>query len=214
MKKFLSILMMIVLCVVLCSCGDDESESGNQTEQLVNNAPKATATPRPTATPIVVLNSTQYVLQWKNDAERGMNYMVPTHWEETTTGERFRVFSEPVKDGESGFRVCYANKKKATAPDAAKMRAEFRSLMDEMAQVYENFSWTQEISRDYTFTKFKGYSSEFSYTDDNGEEMKGFAIIATYDRRIYCMTWSGPVNRYVDLEGIMLKLVESVTRVS
>ena len=44
--------------------------------------------------------------------------------------------------------------------------------------------------------------------------MKGFAIIATYDRRIYCMTWSGPVNRYVDLEGIMLKLVESVTRVS
>lgn len=217
MKKTAFVLLLIALTLVLCSCGKDEdgNTSGGESPLIPQgNYVVVTPTPKPTATPIVMLNSSQYVLQWKNDADHGMNYMCPTHWEETTTGDRFRVFSEPVEDGKSGFRVCFANKKKNSDPDANEMRNQFRKLMDEMKAVYEDFGWSGEISRDITFTKFKGYSSEYSYTDDNGEPMKGFAIIATYNRRIYCMTWSGPVSRYVDMEGIMLKIVESVTRVA
>ena len=207
---------MLALCITMCACGSDDEPTQTTGGNLIPQKKEVTVTvtPIPTATPINVLNSTQYVLQWKNDAERGMSYMVPTHWEETTIGERYHVYSEPVEDGKSGFRVCFANKKKASDPDTGEMRNQFKKLMNEMQEVYEDFKWEGEISRAIKFTKFNGYSSEFSYTDDNGEPMKGFAIIATYNRRIYCMTWSGPVSRYVDLEGIMLKIVESVTRVS
>lgn len=216
MKKIILAILLLVMCFTLCACGsDDEPEHGTGGDLIPKKIVlSVTSTPIPTATPINVLNSTQYVLQWKNDPDRGMNYMIPTHWEETTIGERYHVYSEPVEDGKSGFRVCFANKKKASDPDTAEMRNQFRKLMSEMEGVYEDFKWEGEISREIKFTKFNGYSSEFSYTDDNGEPMKGFAIIATYNRRIYCMTWSGPVSRYVDLEGIMLKIVESVTRVS
>lgn len=169
---------------------------------------------QPQPTPIVVLNSSQYVLQWKNDAERGMNYMIPTHWEETSSGERYRVYSEPTPDGVSGFRVAYANKKKTKSSDASEMKREFRLLISEMQNMYTGFAWKGEISREYKLVKFNGYSAEYTYTDDNGEAMKGFAIMATYDRRIYCFNFSGPESRYADMKGIMLRMLEAVTRVS
>lgn len=165
------------------------------------------------AAPVTILTSSQYVLKWFNDAERGINYMIPTHWEETSIGERYRVFSEPTPDGISGFRAAFVNKKKAKAPDASTMKKEFRLLIDEMEAVYQDFKWDGEISREYKLVKFNGYSSEYTYTDDNGEPMQGFAIIATYDRRIYCFNYSGPVSRYPDMEGTMLKMLESVTRI-
>ena len=169
-------------------------------------------TPVPTPTPIPIIPSSQYVLQWKNDAQRGMNYMVPTHWENTSTGERYRVYSEPTEDDVSGFRAAFVNKKKPSQPDASKMKSEFRALMKEMEKVYADFAWNGEISREYSLVKFKGYSAFYTYTDDNGEPMKGFAIIATYDRRIYCVNISGPLSRFDDMKGIILKMVESVTR--
>ncbi len=174
--------------------------------------PTPFVTPVPTPTPIPLLTSGQYVLQWKNDAERGMTYMVPTHWEQVAIGERYRVYMEPTPDDVSAFRVAFVNKKKSSQPDANKMRAELRELMSDMGAVYADFKWNGNISRDYTLVKFKGYSGEYTYTDDNGEPMQGFAIIATYDRRIYCMNFSGPVSRYADMKSIMLRIMESVTR--
>ena len=96
--------------------------------------------------------------------------------------------------------------------DSTKMKNEFRALIGEMEKVYADFKWSGNISRDYSIVKFKGYSSEYTYTDDNGEPMKGFAIMAYYDRRIYLMNYSGPLARYADMESIMLKMMESVTR--
>ncbi len=210
--RILSVLCCFALIMALSSCSKNPEPSPVETP-----TPKPTvtvsATPAPTPTPIPLLTSGQYVLQWKNDAERGMNYMLPTHWEQTASGERYRVYSEPTPDGVSGFRVAFVNKKKASTPDANKMRAELRQLMAEMKDVYTDFNWDGEISRDYMLVKFKGYSGEYTYTDDNGEPMQGFVIIATYDRRVYCVNFSGPVARYADMKSIMLKLVESVSRV-
>ena len=174
--------------------------------------PTPVVTPAPTPTPIPLLSSAQYVLQWKNDAERGMTYMVPTHWEQTAIGDRYRVYSGPTPDGVSGFRVAFVNKKKSKSVDATKMRAELKQLMAEMEAVYTDFSWNGNISRDFMLVKFKGYSGEYTYTDTNGEPMQGFVIIATYDRRIYCMNFSGPVARFADMKSIMLRMMESVTR--
>ncbi len=69
-----------------------------------------------------VLSASEYVLQWKNDAARGMTYMVPTHWVETAAGERYKVFTEPTPYGEPGFRVCFVNKKANDDRSATRMK--------------------------------------------------------------------------------------------
>ncbi len=197
MKRLVSFITVISLLAAFACTAITYSESAVQNE----------------GTQIQILTSSQYVLQWKNDAARNMNYMVPTHWELTSSGERYSVYSEPTSDGVSGFRVAYVSKKKSsTNVDSTKMQNEFRALIKEMEAVYADFSWGGKISREYSIVKFKGYSSEYTYTDDNGEPMKGFAIMAYYDRRIYLMNFSGPLARYADMESIMFKMMESVTR--
>ena len=217
MPKSLIIILCVLCCLALIIVLVTTKKSSPDPAPAETPTPRptvtVTATIAPTPTPIPLLTSGQYVLQWKNDAERGMNYMLPTHWEQTASGDRYRVYSEPTPDGVSGFRVAFVNKKKASTPDANKMRAELRQLMAEMEAVYTDFHWNGEISRDYMLVKFKGYSGEYTYTDDNGEPMQGFVIIATYDRRVYCVNFSGPVARFADMKSIMLKLVESVSRV-
>ena len=159
-----------------------------------------------------ILSAGEYVLQWKNDAARGMTYMVPTHWVESAVGERYKVFSEPTPEGESGFRVCFVNKKTNDDRSATRMKKEFNMLIDEMKAVYADFDWNGEISRELQIVKFNGYQSEYTYTDDNGEPMQGFVIMAKYDKRIYCMNFSGPAERYTDMRSIMLNMLNSVTR--
>ncbi|MCR4620635.1 MAG: hypothetical protein K5663_00950 [Clostridiales bacterium] len=209
MKRILSFLLILVLLV---SQGYAATKRSTTPTPTPSPTPILRPTQVPTPTPIPIIPSSQYVLQWKNDAQRGMNYMVPTHWENTSTGERYRVYTEPTEDGVSGFRAAFANKKKSKAPDTSKMKSELRDLMKEMDKVYADFAWNGQISREYSLVKFKGYSGFYTYTDDNGEPMKGFAIIATYDRRIYLTNISGPLSRFDDMTSIILKIVESVTR--
>ena len=209
MKK---VLVITILLALLLPQGLAATKKDATPTPSPSPTPYYQPTQAPTPTPIPIIPSNQYVLQWKNDAQRGMNYMVPTHWENTSTGERYRVYTEPTEDGVSGFRAAFVNKKRSPTPDASKMKAELRSLMKEMEKVYADFAWNGEISREYSLVKFKGYSGFYTYTDDNGEPMRGFAIIATYDRRIYCVNISGPLSRFDDMKGIILKIVESVTR--
>lgn len=212
MKKVFALLILICLCLCLTGCDDDKTEE--TVTATATPKPTVAATAAPTATPIPVLNANEYVMQWKNDADRGMNYMVPTHWVSEAAGERYIVFLEPVPDGESGFRVSYTNKKKSSEPDTSKMKVEFKNLISEMQKVYTDFEWSGTISRDYKFTNFVGYHSEYTFTDDNGTAMHGFVIIATYNRRIYCMNFNGPEDRWVDMKTIMLKMMDNVTRIA
>ena len=161
---------------------------------------------------VQVLSPGEYVLQWKNDAARGMTYMVPTHWVESAVGERYKAFSEPTPEGVSGFRVCFVNKKTNDDRSATRMKKEFNMLIDEMKAVYADFDWDGKISRELQIVKFNGYQGEYTYTDDNGEPMQGFVIMAKYDKRIYCMNFSGPADRFTDMRSIMLNMLNSVTR--
>ena len=164
---------------------------------------------------VKILSSGEYVLMWKNDADRGMTYKVPTHWIESAVGERYKVFSEPTPAGESGFRVCFVNKKTSTDDrSSTRMKKEFKMLMDEMEAVYTDFHWDGEITREFSIVKFQGYQGEYTYTDNNGEPMQGFVIMAKYDKRIYCMNFSGPASRFTDMRSVMLNMLDSVTRSS
>ena len=190
MKKFSATLtaLLLVFCLLTGALAEESSE-------------------------IRVLSSAEYVLMWKNDADRGMTYKVPTHWTESAVGERYKVFSEPTPAGVSGFRVCFVNKKTASDDrSATRMKKEFKMLMDEMESVYSDFAWDGEITRDLSIVKFQGYQSEYTYTDLNGTAIRGFAIMAKYDKRIYCMNFSGPDARYTDMRSIMLAMLESITR--
>jgi len=212
MKKLIAIILLVCLCAALAGCGEKVEVTAAQ--------PSATAvatvapTIAPTATPIPIVNPGDYVLQWKNDADRGINYMIPTHWEVESYGERFITYLEPVPDGESCFRVCLVNKKKASEPDSNKMKVEFKSLMAEMGKVYADFSWDGTISREYKLVKFTGYHSEYTFTDDNGTPMHGFVITATYNRRIYCMNFQGPEERWNDMKSVMIKMMDNLTRIA
>lgn len=214
MKRALALLLIASLAFLLCACGNDDDPNKQAAVETATPVPQVTAVPAATPTPIPVLNASSYVMQWKNDASRGINYQVPTHWTMTASGERYIVFSEPVPDGESGFRVAYVNKKKASTQDNDKMRDELRKLMKEMTAMYADFKWDGEISRDYYLVKFKGFSAEYTYTDDNGEPMQGIVVISHYDRRIYCINYSGPVSRYAEMKGIFNKMLDNLTRVS
>ena len=217
MKKIVCILLTLVLIsVLLCGCGDSDDTAAKSDSAATPTAALATPspTPVPTATPFTRVAVNDYVMQWKNDAARGINYMIPTHWILESAGERYLVYFEPVPDGENGFRVALANKKKSTEPDTDAMRSELRKLMNEMQKLYTDFSWNGSISRDYWLVKFKGYSGTYYYTDEYGVRMEGFVIIATYNRRIYCMNFSGPEDRFDEMKLIGNKILESITRAS
>ena len=216
MKKLSAILLILALALTLAGCGKDDAvkapEQEAAPEQVQQAAP--TPTPLPTPTPIPVLNAASYVMQWKNDSARGFNYQIPTHWKLTASGDRYVVYEEPVPAGESGFRVAYASKKKSSTVSTDNMKKELRSMVSEMQAVYADFKWNNEISRDYMLVKFKAYSADYTYTDDNGEPMEGFLIMATYDRRIYLMNYSGPASRFDDMKPIMQKMYGYMTRIS
>lgn len=215
--RALCLLMALLLAVLLSACGSDDTQTvdANATQAPASN-PQATPVPTvaPTATPFPRVDVADYVLIWKNNTRIGMNYMVPTHWKESQTGERYSVFYEPVPDGETGFRVAFVNKRKYKDPDSNTMRSELRKLLTSMSEVYTDFKYDETISRDLSLVRFKGYSTYYTYTDEYGVTIKGFVIIATYNRRIYCMNFSGPEERFTEMMTVGRKILDSVSRVS
>ena len=217
LTRALCLLMAVLLAMLLSACGSSDTQTAdvNATQVPASN-PQATPVPTvaPTATPFPRVDVADYVLIWKNNTRIGMNYMVPTHWKESQTGERYSVFYEPVPDGETGFRVAFVNKRKYKDPDSNTMRSELRKLLTSMSEVYTDFKYDETISRDLSLVRFKGYSTYYTYTDEYGVTIKGFVIIATYNRRIYCMNFSGPEERFTEMMTVGRKILDSVSRVS
>lgn len=217
LTRALCLLMAVLLAVLLSACGSSDTQTAdvNATQVPASN-PQATPVPTvaPTATPFPRVDVADYVLIWKNNTRIGMNYMVPTHWKESQTGDRYSVFYEPVPDGETGFRVAFVNKRKYKDPDSNTMRSELRKLLTSMSEVYTDFKYDETISRDLSLVRFKGYSTYYTYTDEYGVAIKGFVIIATYNRRIYCMNFSGPEERFTEMMTVGRKILDSVSRVS
>lgn len=214
-KKTIWAIILVVMILLLTACGDDENQSEQTSGQTVVEQ-EATPTPRPTQaptpTPFPRVAVENYVMIWKSNPNRGINYMVPTHWEKGEEGDRFVTYYEPVPAGETGFRVSFSNKKMSRDLDSGRMREQLRLLLEQMKEVYENFETDGTISRDYSLVKFKGFHSTYTYTDEYGVKIKGFAIMATYNRRIYCMNFSGPEARFEEMTPIGNKMMEAMSR--
>ncbi len=214
-KKAIWIIMMILLCMILTACGDDEAAPGdNNNQQIVQNqaTPTPVPTQAPTPTPFPRVAPENYVMIWKSNPNRGINYMVPTHWEKGEEGERFVTYYEPVPAGETGFRVSFTNKKMSREMDSGRMREQLREFLDQMKEIYDEFYTDGTISRDYSLVKFKGFHSTYTYVDEYGVKIKGFVIMATYNKRIYCMNFSGPESRFEEMTPIGTKMMEAMSR--
>lgn len=214
-KKAIWIIMMILLCMILTACGDDEAAPGdNNSQQIVQNqaTPTPVPTQAPTPTPFPRVAPENYVMIWKSNPNRGINYMVPTHWEKGEEGERFVTYYEPVPAGETGFRVSFTNKKMSREMDSGRMREQLREFLDQMKEIYDEFYTDGTISRDYSLVKFKGFHSTYTYVDEYGVKIKGFVIMATYNKRIYCMNFSGPESRFEEMTPIGTKMMEAMSR--
>ncbi len=215
--RALCLILALLLATLLSACESDDTQTTDLAPTQVpagNLQMTPVPTLAPTATPFPRVDPADYVLIWKNNTRIGMNYMVPTHWKESQIGERYSVFYEPVPDGETGFRVAFANKKKYKNPDSTTMRSELRKLLTSMSEVYTDFEYDDTISRELSLVRFKGYSTYYTYTDEYGVTIKGFVIIATYNRRIYCMNFSGPEERFTEMMTVGKKILDSVSRVS
>lgn len=214
-KKTIWIMLLIMLCMILTACGDDETAPGENNSQQ-NVQAEATPTPRPTpvptATPFPRVDPEKYVMIWKSNPNRGINYMVPTHWEKGEEGERYVTYYEPVPQGETGFRVSFTNKKMSREMDSGRMRDELKDFIEQMKSVYTDFYSDGKISRDYYLVKFKGFHSTYTYVDEYGEKIQGFVIMATYNKRIYCMNFSGPEARFESMTPIGNKMMEAMSR--
>ena len=215
-KKLFALMLLILLSLILTACGDDEVKSSenntNQDVPIANATPTPSPTPVPTATPFPRVEPENYVMIWKSNPNRGINYMVPTHWQIGEEGDRYVTYYEPVPAGETGFRVSFTNKKVSRDMDSGRMRDELREFLDHMKTVYTDFETDGKISRDYYLVKFKGYHSTYSYVDDYGVKIKGFVIMATYNRRIYCMNFSGPEARFEEMTPIGTKMMDAMSR--
>jgi len=214
-KKAIWIIMMILLCMILTACGDDQAAPGdNNNQQIVQNqaTPTPVPTQAPTPTPFPRIAPENYVMIWKSNPNRGINYMVPTHWEKGEEGERFVTYYEPVPAGETGFRVSFTNKKMSREMDSGRMREQLREFLDQMKEIYDEFYTDGTISRDYSLVKFKGFHSTYTYVDEYGVKIKGFVIMATYNKRIYCMNFSGPESRFEEMTPIGTKMMEAMSR--
>ena len=214
-KKSIWAIMLIMMILLLTACGDDETKNADTNDASAVQT-EATPTPRPTQaptpTPFPRVAVENYVMIWKSNPNRGINYMVPTHWEKGEEGDRYVTYYEPVPAGETGFRVSFSNKKMSRDMDSGRMREQLRLFLDQMKEVYENFETDGNISREYSLVKFKGFHSTYSYTDEYGVKIKGFAIMATYNRRIYCMNFQGPEMRYEEMMPIANKMMEAMSR--
>lgn len=214
-KRAIGAIMLVMMLVILTACGDDNTEPSAQDGQAAVQQ-EATPTPRPTQaptpTPFPRVAAEDYVMIWKSNPNRGINYMVPTHWELGEEGERYVTYYEPVPAGENGFRVSFTNKKMSRDQDSSSMRDQLRLFLAQMEEIYDNFETDGEISREYTLVKFKGFHSTYTYTDEYGVKMEGFVIMATYNRRIYCMNFSGPSDRFLEMTPIGAKMMESMSR--
>ena len=217
MKRILVLLLMLLLALTLSACsGDDETIEGPTPTPTVNaNAgPTPTPTAAPTATPFPRIDVSDYVMIWKSEPSKGINFMMPTHWKDAGSGERFVIYYEPVPAGENGFRVSISNKKKTKEPDSGDMREELREFLSVLKDTHDNFETNGEISRDVTFVRFKGFMSDYTYTDEYGIPMQGFVVMSTYNRRIYAMNFSGPADRFEGMLVIAQKILENVNRAS
>ncbi len=206
----------LVLSLAACS-GDDQTGTADQTPAPtvnVNAGPTPTPTPAPTATPFPRVAVSDYVMIWKSEPSRGINFMMPTHWIESGSGERFVVYYEPTPEGENGFRASISNKKKTRQPDSDDMRDELRDFLAILKDTHDNFETDGTISRDMSFVRFKAFSSYYTYTDEYGVPMKGFVIMSTYNRRIYCLNFSGPEARFEEMQPIGQKILDNVNRIS
>lgn len=214
-KKAIWVIMLIMLCMILTACGDDEAKPGTENSQQ-NVQQEATPTPvptqAPTPTPFPRVAPENYVMIWKSNPNRGINYMVPTHWEKGEEGERYVTYYEPVPAGETGFRVSFTNKKMSREMDSGRMREQLRNFLDQMKEIYDEFETDGTISRDYTLVKFKGFHSNYTFVDEYGVKIKGFVIMATYNKRIYCMNFSGPEARFEEMTPIGSKMMEAMSR--
>lgn len=214
-KKAIWVIMLIMLCMILTACGDDETKPGTENSQQ-NVQQEATPTPvptqAPTPTPFPRVAPENYVMIWKSNPNRGINYMVPTHWEKGEEGERYVTYYEPVPAGETGFRVSFTNKKMSREMDSGRMREQLREFLDQMKEIYDEFETDGTISRDYTLVKFKGFHSNYTFVDEYGVKIKGFVIMATYNKRIYCMNFSGPEARFEEMTPIGSKMMEAMSR--
>ena len=215
-KRTIWAILLIVIMLVMTACGDNNANKSNDEAQNETVQQEATPTPRPTQaptpTPFPRVAVENYVMIWKSNPNRGINYMVPTHWELGEEGDRYVTYYEPVPEGETGFRVSFTNKKMSRDQDSGSMREQLRLLISQMKEVYENFETDGTISRDYSLVKFKGVHSTYTYTDEYGVKIKGFVIMATYNRRVYCMNFSGPEARFEEMKPIGNKMMEAMSR--
>lgn len=214
-KKIIWVIILMMLCMILTACGDDEAATGeNKGQQNVQQeaTPTPVPTQAPTPTPFPRVAPENYVMIWKSNPNRGINYMVPTHWEKGEEGERYVTYYEPVPAGETGFRVSFTNKKMSREMDSGRMREQLREFLDQMKEIYDEFYTDGTISRDYTLVKFKGFHSTYTYVDEYGVKIKGFVIMATYNKRIYCMNFSGPESRFEEMTPIGSKMMEAMSR--
>lgn len=215
-KKTIAVILLVLLALMLTACQDDNQETNENANNAnavnVNATPTPAPTPVPTATPFPRVPVENYVMIWKSNPNRGINYMVPTHWEQGEQGERYITYYEPVPSGETGFRVSYTNKKMKSEQDSGKMRNELRELLDHMKNSYDQFETDGTISRDYSLVRFRGFHSYYTFVDEYGVKIKGFAIMATYNRRIYCMTFQGPESRFDEMAPIGTKMMDSMNR--
>ena len=215
-KKFLAVLLLVLLTLVLTGCSDDKNgdtqKEPDQQAVQTNATPTPAPTQAPTPTPFPRVAVENYVMIWKSKPNRGINYMVPTHWELGEEGERFVTYYEPVPAGETGFRVSFTNKKMTREQDSGRMREQLRLFINQMKEVYDEFQTDGTISRDYSLVKFKGFHSTYTYVDEYGVKIKGFVIMATYNRRIYCMNFQGPEDRFEQMTPIANKMMESMSR--
>lgn len=216
MKKSIALIMLMLLAVLLAACGDDNKDTGENAQAAQEVQQNATPTPRPTQaptpTPFPRVNVDDYVMIWKSNPNRGFNYMVPTHWELGEEGERYVTYYEPVPGGESGFRVSFTNKKMGRDQDSYRMREQLRLFMSQLEEIYTDFETDGTIEREHSLVRFTGFHSTYTCTDDYGEKIKGFVIMATYNKRIYCMHFQGPDARFEEMTPIMNKMMESMSR--
>lgn len=208
---------MVVLTALLltgCKEADNNDTFEKQTETLIsqNATPSPTPTLAPTPTPFPWVAPENYVMVWKAYPNKGFNVMVPFHWQVVSDEDRYIVFEEPVPEGESCFRVSFANKKMSGNVDASDVKQELKDYLAIIRDANTDFNLEGSITRDRSLVKFKGPSTFYNYVDENGVKIRGFAIMSTYNRRIYLMNFSGPEERFDELSAIGQKMMSSMSR--
>jgi len=218
MRKYLCMLLMVLLAMGLAACSSDEPAEEIQPEttqpiveeeQQVIPEPELEPTPEPE--PVELLDPGEIILESNVNRTLNVSYQFPSNWE-TVYGKHTLCYVEPTTPGIEPARMAISCKSVSAKPGETAMQEQLALLMEHLGEQYDSIT-PGEIKYGVGLLGEKGYRQSYTATI-NGQEVTGYAVMAYKNGNIYLLHLSAETQRYEALADVWYNIRMAVLTLS